>query len=133
MPQADYQLFQKFLKAYLPIGYISIKRGDSLIVKIEEQLKTNKQFFYIADVLQMKVFFASATSREIFGVNPEDVNLATFFQRTHPKDQPRHNLARSKTLNSAQNLFIKKQGQIFQSSHFYQKTPREAIQIIFIR
>lgn len=124
MPRTDYQLFQKFITKYLPKGFVGINRQDALIVKIEEQLKANKQFFYVGDVLQMKILFASETSYDMFGVKPEEINLATFFQRSHPKDQHRHNLARSKTLNAAQELFISKKGQVFQSSHFYQKNTK---------
>jgi DNA-binding CsgD family transcriptional regulator len=124
MPRTDYQLFQKFITKYLPKGFVGINRQDSLIVKIEEQLKTNKQFFYVGDVLQMKILFASNSSHEMFGINPEEITLATFFQRSHPKEQHRHNMARSKTLNAAQELFISKKGQIFQSSHFNQKNTK---------
>ena len=41
MPRTDYQLFQKFITKYLPKGFVGINRQDSLIVKIEEQLKTS--------------------------------------------------------------------------------------------
>jgi DNA-binding CsgD family transcriptional regulator len=121
---SDYSIFHRFIEKFQGQGFLNIDRNDQLILEMELMMEENRQFFYIANVLEMKVLFASETSYDMFGVKPEEINLATFFQRSHPKDQHRHNLARSKTLNAAQELFISKKGQIFQSSHFYQKNTK---------
>lgn len=121
---SDYSIFHRFIEKFQGQGFLNIDRNDHLILEMELMMEQNRQFFYIANVLEMKVLFASETSYDMFGVKPEEINLATFFQRSHPKDQHRHNLARSKTLNAAQELFISKKGQIFQSSHFYQKNTK---------
>jgi hypothetical protein len=55
----DYSLFLKFLETYTPVGFQGIERNDPLMIEIEELMEENNQFFYIADIIQMKVLFTS--------------------------------------------------------------------------
>ena len=75
---------------------------------------------HVVDLVRMEVLFASSTGRDLFGLEPEEIHVGTFFARTHPDDRDRHNLVRTKTLHAAQNLFIHRQGVIVHSSDFRQ-------------
>ena len=121
----DYSIFQRFIEKYQEQGFLNIDRNDELIQEIEVMMRANRQFFHVCDLIELRVLFASANSQEIIGISPTEVNLGSLFARSHPSDQPRHNLARAKTLHSAQKLFIARAGQLIQSSHFRQKSRSE--------
>jgi hypothetical protein len=63
----DYSLFLKFLETYTPVGFQGIERNDPLMIEIEELMEENNQFFYIADIIQMKVLFTSMRSTQMIG------------------------------------------------------------------
>jgi DNA-binding CsgD family transcriptional regulator len=101
-----YELFHRFIHEYKPRGFIGIDRQDKLIKQIEEFTTSRKQFFYIADILQVKIKFASSGTMEIFGIEPEQLDPSTFYTSTHPAELVRHNLARTKLFKMGQELFI---------------------------
>lgn len=118
-----YSHFKDFIDKYLPQGFLNINRDDLFILELEKRLKASGQYFHIADMLQMKVLFASEASWNFINHAPEEVHISTFFMRTHPDDQVRHNLARTKTVKIAQDLFISKDGFAIHSSFFKQLHP----------
>ncbi len=116
----QYSIFSAFMDRYRPSGFQNIDRQDPFITDMERMLKANKQFFYVGDPLLMKIFFTSNGSKTILGIEPTELNFATFFTRAHPDDQARYNLAKIKVLKAAHELFIKKEGSFFHSSHYRQ-------------
>jgi len=117
----DYSIFNQFVANYSDTAFSDIKRTDGLIDTLEEVVRINHQYFHVADLLALRILFASAASNEFFGLPPEELNMGTLFQLSHSKDQPRHSIIRAKTLRLAQEIYMKKSGQFFQSSNFYQK------------
>jgi DNA-binding CsgD family transcriptional regulator len=105
----DYSSFFSFISDYLHQGYESIDKTDRLILNMEEALKLNKQFFFLADLIQIKIKFCSSGSKELLGIDPEQVDPSTFYTRTHPDILLRHNVARTKLFNLGQELYITKQ------------------------
>ena len=118
-----YSLFFKFIQAYSPVNFQGIDRNDPLILEIEEMMENNNQFFFIGDIIHVKIFFVSKRSTQIMGIEPEDLTPYHFFEATHPDDIQRHNLARSKLFKLANDLFIAEKGLSVLSTNFKIRNP----------
>ncbi len=114
----DYSMFHKFNETYSPTGFIAINRDDSLITEMEKRMENNDQFFFVGDLIQMKILFTSKGSSKIIGVEPENITPYHFFEATHPDDIERHSLGRTQLFKMAQELFIAKKGAALVSSNF---------------
>lgn len=114
----DYSLFHKFNETYSPTGFIAINRNDSLITEMEKGMENNNQFFFVADVIQMKILFTSKGSSKMIGVEPENITPYHFFEATHPDDIERHSLGRTQLFKMAQELFIAQKSSALVSSNF---------------
>jgi DNA-binding CsgD family transcriptional regulator len=119
----SYNLFFKFLKAYSPVGFLGINREDSLMTELEKITEDNDQFFYVADLIQMKVLFTSMRSTQMIGIEPTEVNPYHFMEAMHPDDIQRYNLARAKVIKTGQELFIAGEGDSFVSINVKHRTP----------
>lgn len=119
----SYKLFFKFLETYSPVGFLGIDRDDSLMTELEEILEVNNQFFYIADLIQMKVLFTSMRSTQMIGIDPAEVNPYHFMEAMHPDDIQRYNVARAKVIKMGQELFIAGEGDSFVSTNIKLRTP----------
>lgn len=80
------------------------------MIAMEEKLRINNQFFYIADLLKVRILFTSWGSQKIIGVSPEQVDPSTFFPRAHPDDQEQLNRAQTKLYERGQELFNQQRG-----------------------
>jgi DNA-binding CsgD family transcriptional regulator len=133
---ADYRGIHTLLDDYRMHGPSAFTRDKPAVVAQEAQLRRSKQYLHIADLIRMKVLFASTSCRDLFGLEPEDITMGTFFARTHPDDLARHNRIRTKTLNAAQDLFIAKEGSFVQSAIFNQPdaagTPTEMLFQVYV-
>lgn len=105
-----YDLYFQFIETWLPTGFKNIDRNSPLILNLEKTTESNNQFFFVADMLQVKILYTSKRSIDMLGVKPEDVEPSIFFTATHPDDLKRHNLARTKLFSLGQELFIEKKG-----------------------
>ncbi len=128
----DYTLFGDFLRKYLPSGFGTISREDPFIVDMERKLQDNGQFFYIGDLLQMKVLFTSSGCKKIIGIDPDRFDLSTFIINTKDDDRERYSRARSMVIKSGYQLLIKKSGISLLSSHFHQRNASgEYVNLLF--
>jgi len=107
---ADYTIFKNFIDQYLPQGFEYISRLDPFMIDMEEKLRNNNQFFYIADLLKIKILFTSWGSSKILGLSPEQVDTSTFFVLAHPDSQEQLNRAQTKLYKAGQELFIQQKG-----------------------
>jgi DNA-binding CsgD family transcriptional regulator len=119
----DYSLFLKFIETYTPVGFKGIDPSNQLILALEQLTKVNNQFFYIADAIQMKILFSSVRSKEMIGIEPEEVSFYHFMEASHPDDSQRLNLGRTKILKLAQELFIAEEGSKIVSTNFRMRSP----------
>jgi len=119
-----YSLFFEFIKTYSPGGFKGIDRDLPLLEDLEKMLNKNNQFFFIADLIQVKLLFTSNRSIDMIGINPEDVSPYHFFEATHPDDIQRHNLGRSKLFGMAQGLFIAEKGDGLLSTNLRIRNPK---------
>lgn len=106
----DYTIYSTFIDRYIPQGFAHISRLDPFMIDLEEKLRNNYQFFYIADLLKIKILFTSWGSQKIIGLSPEQVDPSTFFILAHPEDQEQLNRAQTKLYKTGQELFIKQKG-----------------------
>ncbi len=106
----NYNLFFRFIDLHLPSGFTEIDQTSSVLQSIEDMTVANNQFFFIADLIQLKILYSSRRSYELLGVEPKKLDPSTFFTSTHPDDLTRHNIARTKLFNHAQQLFIDNKG-----------------------
>lgn len=108
-PSQDYSIFHQFIQTHHASAFTSIDPGDSFMTAMEKKLHKYRQFFFICDLIQLKIIYTSTGSRELLGVDPGQVNPATFYIRTHPDVLRRHNIARTKLFNLGQEMYISKQ------------------------
>jgi hypothetical protein len=119
----DYSLFLKFIDTFLPVGYEGIDRNDPLLQQLEILMEDNDQFFYVADIIRLKVIFTSNRSIKMIGIKPEEVTPYHFMESAHPDDIQRLNRGRSKVINLAQNLFIAEKGYTLMSVNYRFRNP----------
>ncbi len=114
----DYSLFHKFIEKFSPNSFIGINRDDSLMMELEKMMEKNNQFFFVCDLIQMRILFTSKRSTQMIGIEPENVTPYHFFEATHPDDIQRHSLGRTQLFKMAQELFIAKKGNALASTNF---------------
>jgi DNA-binding CsgD family transcriptional regulator len=114
----SYSLFFKFLDKYSSAGYTGIDPNDPLIMELEEMMEARDQFFYIADLIQVKVIYSSKRCKEMIGIEPSDLTLYHLFEATHPQDMQRNSLGRAKVLKMAHDLFVDEKGFKIISTNF---------------
>ena len=121
--RGDYNIFQRFIEAYGDSGYQGIDRNDPLIVDLENIMDAGHQFFYMADIIQMKVLFTSRGSLDMIGIDPDELTPYHFMEAAHPSDIQRLNLGRAKVIKLAQELFITGKGYTVMSTNYKFRTP----------
>jgi DNA-binding CsgD family transcriptional regulator len=119
----DYSLFFEFIDTFSPIGFKGIDPDHPLMLELEEMMEKNNQFFYIADILQMRVLLTSRRSKQMIGIEPSDLSPYHFMEATHPDDLQRLNLGRAKVIKMAQDIFIKGKGPTIVSTNYKMRIP----------
>lgn len=114
----DYSLFLKFIEKFSPTGFIGINADDPLMQDLELMMENNNQFFFVCDLIQMKILFTSKRSTPMIGIEPENVTPYHFFDATHPDDIQRHSLGRTQLFKVAHELFIAEKGSALASTNF---------------
>ena len=102
----DYKLLFQFIDTYLPVGFEGIHPKDPLMRKICKLMIKNNQFFYIADMVQMKILYTCSGIRQSLGIEASEFDPGIVFDITHPDDQVRHSVARSKVIKLCNDLLI---------------------------
>jgi DNA-binding CsgD family transcriptional regulator len=114
----SYSLFFKFIETYSLAGYTGIDPNAPLILELEEMMESRNQFFYIADLIQVKVLYASKRCKEMIGIEPSELTFYHLFEATHPQDMRRNSLGRAKVLKMAHDLFVAGKGYKIVSTNF---------------
>jgi hypothetical protein len=105
MSDISYDPFFKFIETYTPIGFHGISLEDDFIVDLEKKLTLNEQTFYIADMLQLKVLYASKGNRDLTGMAPEETSPYHFMSITHTDDLNRRSHGISKLIKMSNELY----------------------------
>jgi DNA-binding CsgD family transcriptional regulator len=114
----DYSIFYEFIKKFMPNGFKEVNENDPVFLELNELLEANNQFFYIADIIQLKILWTSRQSKKIIGIEPEDVSPYFFMEATHPDDIQRLNLGKTRLIKLSQDIFIAGEGKALLSTNF---------------
>jgi len=114
----EYSLFFKFVETFSPQGFQGIDPEHPLVLELEKMMEMNDQFFYFADIIQMKVIYTSKRSIDMIGIPPEEVSPYHFMEATHRDDLDRLSLGRAKLVKMAQDLYIAGKGSGLISTNF---------------
>ncbi len=113
----DYSMFKDFIGKFILQGFNHIDPHDPMIVDMEKKLHHNMQFFYLVDLLSMKIQYVSEGCRQMIGVVPEEFELSTLLTRIHPSDFHRHSLTRSMLIKTGYELMMRRKGYTLFSTH----------------
>lgn len=102
----DYDLFFGFIEKFKNTGFQSVDVNNPLMIKLEEMMEKNNQFFYILDFTRLKIVFTSKGCHQMIGLKPEEMDARNIFSRTHPEDHQRHNVSRSKVFQLTNDIFM---------------------------
>lgn len=69
----DCGLFFELNDTFSKDGFNGNNRDHPLMLELEEKTETNNQFFYIADVIQLKILFTSKQSTKMIGMKRENI------------------------------------------------------------
>ncbi len=113
-----YNLFFRFIDQYQHKGFKDIDRLDPIILQLEELTRANNQFYFIFDLIQLKVLFSSQRSLDMMGVDFKDFNPSCLNKAMHQDDIFWYSMIQTKLLNFGQQLFIDNQGGSLLSTNF---------------
>jgi hypothetical protein len=85
--------------------------------------EANKQFFFIANMIQAKITWSSKRSKQMIGIPPEELDAYHFMEASHPDDLEKHILGRSKMFDMANDLFKAKKGSALLSINLRIRNP----------
>lgn len=102
----EYDSFFRFIDKYKSSGFKSIDNNDLLMIKLEEMMEKNNQFFYILDFTRLIIVFTSKRCEQMLGLKPEEMDARHIFGKTHPDDHQRHNVSRSKVFQLTNDIFM---------------------------
>jgi DNA-binding CsgD family transcriptional regulator len=111
----DYGLFFKFIETFGPDGFREIDSNHPVLLELEAAMENNHQFFYIADVIQVKVLFVSKRSAQMIGTEPDKLTPETFFEVRHPDEADKHIILRGKVFKTAHDLYNSGKGKMLLS------------------
>ena len=106
----SYSIFFDFIESYLPSGFLKINPDDPIMVKLEEQMAENDQYFQVFDLGQMKFLFTSKNILQMIGVSADEINPGHYTQRVHPDDEERLGQARSRVFKMEKEIFKAQKG-----------------------
>jgi DNA-binding CsgD family transcriptional regulator len=119
----DYSLFFKFFTTHSQSGFKGIKQDDPLLTGLDSYMDQYNQLFYIADPVLLDIKFISKGVKTMFGMEQDKVSPGFFLTTTHQDDLKRHQLARTKLFNVAQDIYIQKNGTCIISANFRGRNP----------
>ena len=128
----DYAIYHELLRTFGGQGTGAIDPAHPLIRQLEDHQWANRQYFQLVDMVRLQVVFMAGTCRELFGLEPGDIHIATFLSRILPVDQMRFALMRAKALLVAQELFLRPEGHVVQSGIYRLPNAKgETIPVLF--
>ena len=148
----DYKLLFQFIDTFLPVGFEGIDREDPLMRKVCALMIKNHQFFYVADMVEMKIMYVCSAIEQVLGIKSSELEPHSQFEMTHPEDMVRHNVSRSKMVSIANELYISEEDYkivstnlrfkhsdghyincLVQAYSFYHKLPKPSVYSLFVK
>ncbi len=66
----------------MPVGYKGIDLNDPFLQQLEILMEEKNQFFYVADIIRMRVIFTSKRSTQIIGIEAGGCQPLPFYGRS---------------------------------------------------
>lgn len=114
--KGDYDLYFRFIKTYMPVYFQGIRENDPIILKLEDLMEKYDQFFYIADLIDLKILYSSKRSLQMIGIKPELISPHIFTEVSHPDDVPRCNYGRNLIVKQSQEILNAGKGEFLYSA-----------------
>jgi DNA-binding CsgD family transcriptional regulator len=80
------------------------------MLKLEEVMDLNDQYFQVFDLGQMKFLYTSKNILKIMGIKPDEINPGHYTQLVHPDDEERLGQARARVYKMEKEIFKAKKG-----------------------
>jgi PAS domain-containing protein len=106
----SYSLFFDFIESYLPSGFLRVNPEDPVMLRLEQVMEENDQYFQVFDLGQMQFLFTSNGITRIFGISPNEINPGHYTQLIHPDDEDRLGQARSRVYKMEKEIFKAQKG-----------------------
>jgi len=119
----SYCIFLDFIESYLPLGFLNIKQEHPIVLKLEEELERNEQFFSIFDMGHMNYLFSSKQCIQMIGVAPHELNLNHWLELVHPEDSEKLGMIRSQLAKIEKDLFMAGKGSSLMSYNLKIRNP----------
>lgn len=120
----DYSLFHDFIDTFSPISFNGIDVNHPVVLELEKLTEKNKQFYFLADLLQGKILFSSKCSKNLVGVEAKELTPYHLIEATHPDDVHRITKGWAKLLYIADNLLTTRSGSSLFSTNIKLLNPR---------
>jgi hypothetical protein len=106
----DYSQFHNFIDTFSPIAFNGIDVNHPLVMELEKSTAINKQFYFLADLLQGKILFSSKHCNNLIGEEATELTPYDLIDATHPDHLSRITKGWGKLLYLANNLLAAKSG-----------------------
>jgi len=129
----SYSIFFDFIESYLPSGFLKINPDDPIMLRLDELMEKNDQYFQVFDLGQMKFLYTSKRIFQMFGVTPEEINPGHYTKAVHPDDEERLGQARSRVYKMEKEIFQAKKGSALTSYNLHMLNPDGVYNNLFVQ
>jgi hypothetical protein len=129
----SYSIFFDFIESYLPSGFLNINPEDPIMLKLEEVMDQNDQYFQVFDVGQMKFLYTSKNILKIMGIKPDEINPGHYTQLVHPDDEERLGQARARVYKMEKEIFQAKKGSSLTSYNLRMRNAASVYSSLFVQ
>lgn len=129
----SYSIFFDFIESYLPSGFLNINPNDPVVLKLDELMEENDQYFQVFDLGQMRFLFTSKRIIQMIGIASEDINPGHYTQLIHPDDEDRLGQARSRVYKMEKEIFQAQAGSTLTSYNLRIRNPAGVYNNLFVQ
>jgi len=119
----SYSLFYKFIETYSPLSFSGFNSDDPLMKELEEMTEKNNQFFFIADIVLMKIIYSSNRSMQMIGIPPDELTPYHIRESVHPDDAMRFGRGNTQLFKIVNELYNKRNGTALLSTNIRIRNP----------
>ena len=113
MPTTNhYNLFYEFFDRYEGASFDSISNQEPFMKKLNETLDSNHQFFFVGDMIKYQITYISPQIKALHGMSPDSFHPGYLITKVYPDDLMRLTKGRTKQMETAQALYVKKGSEI---------------------
>jgi hypothetical protein len=129
----SYSIFFDFIESYLPAGFLGIHPDDPIMLKLEELMEENDQYFQVFDLGQMRFLYTSNGSLKMVGIAPQEINPGHYTQLIHPEDEERLGQVRSQVYKMEKKIFQAQKGSALISYRLRIRNPANVYNHLFVQ